>query len=353
VGVIMGEPDQIPSGSLPSLWIRNFFPGYFALVMATGIVSLAWHFQGFSTIAKVLFWFNVPAYCVLWAITLVRLARFREEMVRDLTSHARGATFLTSVAATCVLGKQFVVLVSAAAVGKWLWVLALLLWVFLIYTFFTAMTVVEPKPRLETAINGSWLLVVVATESLCTLGTMVAPSFSRPDLVLFVSLVAYVLGAMFYIILITLIVYRWFFRSMEASMLTPPYWINMGALAITTLAGARLLAAAKSGPILERFQPFVAGFTIFFWATATWWIPLLIVVGIWRHLLQRVPLRYDPQYWSLVFPLGMYSVATSVLADVAGLPFLRPAPAVFAVAGLGAWVITLYGLVAQGARGFR
>src|SRR5690606_21038879 len=92
--------------------------------------------------------------------------------------------------------------------------------------------------------NGSWLLVVVATESLCTLGTAVAPSFARPDLILFVSLAAYVLGAMFYIVLITLILYRWFFRNMEANSVTPPYWINMGALAITTLAGARLLTAS-------------------------------------------------------------------------------------------------------------
>jgi len=36
--------------------IATFFPGYFALVMATGIISLAAHFLGQPHIARVLFW---------------------------------------------------------------------------------------------------------------------------------------------------------------------------------------------------------------------------------------------------------------------------------------------------------
>jgi tellurite resistance protein TehA-like permease len=341
---------QTPPSPVRSSWIKGFFPGYFALVMATGIVSLAWHLQGFSGIAKILFWVNIPAYLVLWGITLLRLVRFRGELLKDLTSHARGATFLTIVAATGVLGKQFVLLTPLQWAGQGLWVVTLVLWVLLIYTFFTAVTLVEPKPKLETAINGSWLLVVVATESLCTLGIVVARQFAQPDLVLFISLAAYLLGAMFYIVLITLILYRWFFRGMEANMLTPPYWINMGALAITTLAGARLLSVAQDSSVLAPFRPFVTGFTLFFWSTATWWIPLLVIVGVWRHAFQQLPLRYDPQYWSLVFPLGMYSVATSVFADAAQLTFLRPIAFVFAIVAAVAWFLTSSGLILLGWR---
>ena len=85
----------------------------------------------------------------------------------------------------------------------------------------------------------------------------------------------------------------------------------MGALAITTLAGARLMLSSKSWEILHDFQPFIGGFTLFFWATGTWWIPLLVIVGFWRHVVDRVPVTYYPHYWSLVFPLGMYTVPST------------------------------------------
>jgi tellurite resistance protein TehA-like permease len=238
-------------------------------------------------------------------------------------------------------------------VAKWFWIVGILLWFILIYTFFASITLREPKPALEKTINGSWLLTVVSTESLCTLGTMVAKTFQFPDTVYFISLVAYLLGAMFYIILITLILYRWIFRSMAANMLTPPYWINMGSLAITTLAGARLIIASEHSAIIAAFKPFILGFTLFFWATASWWIPLLVIVGIWRHVWQKLPLTYDPQYWSLVFPMGMYSVSTYVFAQVTNVYFLRYLPPIFAVLALLAWVVVLIGMIQQIARGLR
>jgi tellurite resistance protein TehA-like permease len=155
-------------------FLENFFPGYFALVMATGIVSLAMHFEGFSGYPVLLLWLNAVFYVVLWIITVLRIAFFRSVFIADLTHHARGVMFLTTVAATSVLGVQFAILTPALQVAAGLWILAVLLWILLIYTFFAAVTIVEPKPSIDVAINGSWLLVTVATESLAVLGTLVA-----------------------------------------------------------------------------------------------------------------------------------------------------------------------------------
>ncbi|HET8668705.1 MAG TPA: tellurite resistance/C4-dicarboxylate transporter family protein, partial [Terriglobales bacterium] len=127
--------------------------------------------------------------------------------------------------------------------------------------------------------------------------------------------------------------------------LTPPYWINMGAMAISTLAGARLVQNTPDAPFLASLLPFLKGFTVFYWATGTWWIPMLLVLGVWRHLIQRFPLRYDPLYWGAVFPLGMYTVATMQMADALDLPFLAPiAPMMFAAAS-AAWALAFVGLV--------
>jgi tellurite resistance protein TehA-like permease len=87
--------------------------------------------------------------------------------------------------------------------------------------------------------------------------------------------------------------------------------------------------------------------TLLFWATATWWIPILLALGAWRHLHKRVPLTYEHGYWAAIFPLGMYTACTQNLIRVFQLPFLDPIAAVFVWIALGAWGLTFAGLAWQ------
>lgn len=325
--------------------LADFFPGYFAFVMATGIVSLAAHFHGKHRIALCLFWLNIAAYAVLWLLSCARFAWFRPRFIEDLTHHSRGAAFLTKAAATCVLGSQFALLTPWMGIARALWFVGFALGLILSYTFFAAITSCEPKPSLETGINGAWLLVIVATEAISVLGVLIAPSMRQIEIVLFVCLATFLVGAMLYVFFATLILYRWMFFSMRPERLTPDYWIDMGALAITTLAGALLLRAADNWSFLARLAAFLLGSTLFFWATATWWIPLLLVLELWRHFRGRIPLNYGPEYWALVFPLGMYAVATFTVVKVTGLDFLNGIAGFFTYAALIAWAIVFVGLL--------
>ncbi|MEO8218000.1 MAG: tellurite resistance/C4-dicarboxylate transporter family protein [Acidobacteriota bacterium] len=325
--------------------IRTLHPAYFALVMATGIVSIAAKLFGMDAISRTMVIINVAAFIVLWAVTVIRVVRFPGDVVADLFDHQRSVGFFTSVAATSVLGAQILIVTSNSALAFALWIATVALWLGLVYAVFTALTVKDEKPPLDQGINGGWLVAVVATESVSTLASLVSATVHRPDILLFVSLSFWLAGGMLYIWLISLIFYRYTFFRFSPSDLMPPYWINMGAMAISTLAGTLLIANEQGSSLLRNLRPFLLGLTILFWATATWWIPMLLILGFWRHIWKRFPLEYHPLYWGAVFPLGMYTVCTYRLAGVAEVPYLLPVAHVFVFVALAAWTATFIGLI--------
>ncbi len=328
--------------------IAGLHPAYFAVAMATGIVAIASHLLGLTYAARALYWVNLVAYALVWAAMLARLTLFPARFLEDVRSHPRGPGYFTVVAATGVLGSQVTLMGGALELGRALFWLAAVLWVICTYAVFVALAVREGKPSLADGINGGWLLAVVATQSLPVLGCVAGPDvLGDPEISMFVLVSFWLCGGMLYVWLISLIFYRYMFFRFEPSDLMPPYWINMGAVAISTLAGALLVGAAARSPAMAPLVPFIKGVTLAFWATATWWIPMLLLLGAWRYAVRRVRFAYDPLYWGLVFPLGMYSVCTYRLSGALDAPFLVPLAKAFVVAALVAWLVTALGLAGR------
>ena len=314
--------------------------------MATGIISIGCFLLSMRTMAIVLLVINVVAYIVLWALLLTRVFLFFPRVKADLGNHVRGPGFFTIVAGTCVLGSQLIIVLNQHRVAAVLWIAGLIFWVVIMYSFFTAMTVIDNKPSIEAGLNGAWLLAVVATQSISVLGTLLVGRWSQyREPLLFFTTCMFLVGCMLYLLLITLIFYRFTFVNVTTATLTPPYWINMGAVAITTLAGARLILAAPEWSFLNEVLPFLKGFTLFFWAAGTWWIPLLFILGFWRHAYKRFPLRYDPQYWGMIFPLGMYTVCTFQLAKAINFDPLLVIPQIFIYIALLGWCVVSFGFI--------
>lgn len=327
--------------------VRSLYPGYFALVMATGIVSNAFLLLGFGVLSDGLLAVNVVAFPLLMLATVARVARHPRALWADLVNPRLVFSFFTLVAATDVLGLQLFLRGwhEPAAV---LWVFALVAWIVLSYFSFSVLSFFNAGTGADV-VHGGWLIAIVGTESLALLGARLAPDLGSLETHAFVT--AYMLwgiGIVFYGIFITLFSYRIFFLRLDAADMNPLFWVIMGAAAITTNAGSTLIVAQPSLPFLEAMDAFVNGTTLILWAWATWWIPLLVIFGVWRHGVCREPLTYHPMYWSLVFPLGMYTVATYNLALAADYTPLQTVPRVMVWVAFAAWLTTMLGLLRAG-----
>lgn len=329
--------------------IEKLNPVYFAMVMATGIVSIDCYFLGLKEFSSLLFWINIVAFIVILILTLIRLVFFSTLFFKDLNDHQRGPGFFTSVAAINVLGIQLVLFSQNVMISQFLWWMGLVFWAICTYSIFVLLSVKQEKPTLDKGINGGWLVAVVATQSITILGCLLSPHLlGNRDFTLFFVMSFWLWGGMLYIWMITLIFYRYMFFRFEPSDLMPPYWINMGAVAISTLAGTILAQAIENSQSLNSLLPFIKGMTLMYWATATWWIPILLFLGIWRHHIRRFRFEYEPLYWGLVFPLGMYSVCTFQLSKIFDFPiFFGVIAKFFAVFALIAWLLTFLGMAKE------
>ena len=329
--------------------IAALFPGYFALVMATGIVAIASKQQTIDWLADVLYIVAAIAYAVLAVLVVVRLVMFPRRLVADLTSHAKGFAFLTIVAGTNVLASASAIIHGWWTLAEVLWWCSLPLYVVLAYAALVADVLRHDKPALGAGINGSWFLLTVSTESIAVSGALLL-GHDPSDFLAFVCVAAFCLGLVLYLIVMTMVFLRWTFQSLEPTEADPPAWIAAGAVAITVLAGSNLLAARAVSPRIDRLAPLIEGLVTLAWATATFWFPVMVAIGVWRHIARHVPLRYHPSYWALVFPLGMYGAATFKMRAAIRLEQLEWAPKVTLAVALTAWAAAFIGLAVQGGR---
>jgi tellurite resistance protein TehA-like permease len=294
--------------------------GGFAFVMATGIVSVAAALQHLRALSDAL----LVVACIGWAtFALALLLRGNAERP------ARpGLGSFALVAATAVLGSRFS-LAGQPLVALALWALALFAW-------FVLLVVGRRRGRAD----GGWFLVVVGTESLAVLASFLAPYWGTQFLD--AALGWWLLGVCLYPAIAAAIAAELRRRPRFA----PALWITMGALAIATFAGTELLLAARALHALTPLRAPLRLSDLTLWALASAWILPLAVAEL-RH---RAGWRDPRGRWSFVFPLGMYAVATQLLARAASLPPLASVGRAFFGLALLAWTLVLLG---HGAAGFR
>jgi len=313
--------------------------------MSTGIVSVAiWLFK-FTAISNIFFYLNNVEYAVLVILFVLRITLFFSHFENDFATHKKGPGFFTLIAGTNILGIQYMLLKQMAQPAIFLWIVGIVLWFAFIYDFLFTVITKKQDPPLAEGINGIWLLLVVATQSISVLGSLVSSRLHISSYItLFICSSLFLLGVMLYIILITMIFYRLTFFPIDPKDFSPPFWIMTGAISITTLAGATLVQHINATPFFD-ITPLIKGLSLFAWSTATFFIPLLIMLEVWRHLIKKIQVKYQPAYWSMVFSLGMYTACTYKLSEALQIDFLKAIPKGFIFIAAAAWLITFIGML--------
>ena len=312
-------------------FVRDLAPASFAFVMATGILSAAAAIFGGRWPSAALLGIAAAGFVVLCTLTVARVIRFPGRAWEDTARPQRAFGYFTFVAGSNVIAADFA-LIGWTELARLLAGIAALAWLVLGYLVVARVVLSDRKPDREAAVNGTWLIWVVGTQSVSITVAAFGTGAGLPArVVALVAVSLWAFGALLYLLLMAIIFARLALVRLDPVDVSPPYWISMGATAITVLAGAQLLALPADLPSLAAARGTIEGLTLFLWAFGTWWFPLLIVFTVWRYakLRRRV---YEASLWSMVFPLGMYAVATEEYGRAAGLPLLP------VIAGAEVWL---------------
>ena len=77
--------------------IKGLHPAYFAMVMSTGIISIASNLLGFTGIAYALFYINIIAYAILLPFQTIRVLMYWNYLYKDLCNPKLSLVFFTVI----------------------------------------------------------------------------------------------------------------------------------------------------------------------------------------------------------------------------------------------------------------
>lgn len=309
--------------AIPQLrgWWAERPPAAGAAVMATGIISVGWHLTGYETLSRIALALAAAAWLALAADFVVRLVRERTRWAAEAGTPAG----LTAVAATTVLGTRLSAL-GWHEVAEALLALSAVLCPVLLFV-----VVRHWKRRMP----GGVFLVCVATQGLAVLGATLAAAVDA-DWLAHTALVLFWLGIVLYVVAFA------HFDIREVATGAGDQWVAGGALAISALAGAELVAAHNVNAYLwnDDDNGVLRAVTVALLVLDLAWYCVLVAAE-----LVRPRLRYDARRWATVFPMGMTAAATLSVSTALDVDWLKGLGEVLLWISVAVWLVVAAGAV--------
>jgi tellurite resistance protein TehA-like permease len=347
--------DGEPAARLASvpLAARIARPESFAMVMATGIVATGLRQDRWPDASDALVVIAAAAWLAAIAATLARLARSPAGLRADAVAPGRGFAWYAVVAACVVLGSCLArvggpgvpaaAALAGVAVAAWLTVTGLVP---------ARIARRAARPDLQS-VTGTLYLWPVATQSVAIAAAVLAADGELPaEPGVIVAIVAWSAGVLLYLVTLILVATRLVLAGPGPAGTRAAYWVTMGAAAISVLAAA-LIVRAPDTAAGHTAAPVVKDIGVVLWsAGSAFYLVLAVVTALWWARTRSRP-GYQPSIWVIVFPVGMYAVASWQLGAATGLTFIHRVGIIAVWPAALAWAMTSAALVVSAAQSAR
>ncbi|MGH3301590.1 MAG: tellurite resistance/C4-dicarboxylate transporter family protein, partial [Streptosporangiaceae bacterium] len=315
-------------------------PAYFAMVMATGIVATGLRQDGWQAASDALVVIAAAVWVTAIATTLGRLVRSPAAVRADSRAPGRAFAWYAVVAACVVLGSCLARLggpgIPAAAALAGTGVVA---WLAVTGLVPARLARRAARPDLP-GVTGSWYLWPVATQSVAIAVAVLAADGEVPaGPGVIVAIAAWSAGVALYLLTSILVATRLARAGPGPTGTRAAYWVAMGAAAISVLAAALIVSVPRVAAA-QSAGPAVKGIGVLLWSAATaLYLVLALVTARWWARTRSRP-GYQKSTWVIVFPLGMYAVASWQLGAATGLTFLHRIGTAAVWPAALAWAVT-------------
>lgn len=314
---------------------------WFTAVMATIMIASLTQWYGYEVIVP---YFFFASLAILFSVVIFKAAQtvlFFKDVLEEILNPEKTLYFFTIVGAVSFLGICFSRMFHFHTTAQIFWYVSIGLWLIISLSTFSILFLNRKSEdrRIKDVLHGGWFFATVGTQSTALLGIIVAEQTIKQALFIQVfSIALWSVGASLYLIFMALLILRLMFYQFDSNTLLSPYWMNIGAAAVTAITGAVLHQHIQTvGGALTDLLPFLKGVSLFFWSFGLWWVPFLIILAIRKLICSGEGFAFTVGYWEIAFALGLYADSTIHMVALFEGRYLVVISTAFAIACITIW----------------
>lgn len=314
---------------------------WFTAVAATAMIAFISQLYGYEVIVPYFFIASLAIFLSVGVFKVIQTALFYKDVLNELLNPEKTLYFFTIVVAVNLVGACFSKVFHFYTTANIFWYVAIGLWLGISLSTFSILFLNRKSEdrKIEDVLHGGWFFATVGTQSTALLGVIVAErAISSVMFIQVFSFALWSVGASLYLIFMALIILRCMFYRFDSTTVLSPYWMNIGAAAVTVITGTVLHQhiQAVGGPFAD-FLPFLKGISLLFWSFGLWWVPFLIILAMRKLAYSDEGLAFTVGYWEIVFALGLYAGSTIQMVGLFEGYYLVVISMCFSIACITLW----------------